>query len=177
MTLLWNCHRCGDIIDKHKPASACFCDLCRRWFCVGCAKNDHWFACKETWVHHEEAAVITRRTIDVPGVVVVSEANVRTHWAARKRRFDAQAFGVVVAWNNAGLPKGIGADKLAITLTRVGGRALDTDNLAGAFKGVRDQLARLLLVDDADPRVTWHYAQCPGGRSSTGIRVTLEHTA
>ena len=32
-------------------------------------------------------------------------------------------------------------------------------NLAGGFKAVRDQVASWLGVDDADPRVTWVYAQ------------------
>jgi len=36
---------------------------------------------------------------------------------------------------------------------------LDDDNLLGALKGVRDEVARWLGVDDADERVTWVYGQ------------------
>jgi hypothetical protein len=44
-----------------------------------------------------------------------------------------------------------------VQLTRVSpGRPLDAhDNLTGALKAVVDELARLIGVDDADPRVTW----------------------
>jgi hypothetical protein len=38
-------------------------------------------------------------------------------------------------------------------------RLLDDDNLRGALKAVRDEVARWLGVDDADARVRWAYAQ------------------
>jgi len=36
---------------------------------------------------------------------------------------------------------------------------MDSDNLAGAFKGIRDQLARELKVDDGDPQIEFRYKQ------------------
>lgn len=46
-----------------------------------------------------------------------------------------------------------------ITLTRVAPRRLDSDNLAGSFKAVQDEVAALMGIDDGDPRITWVYAQ------------------
>ena len=48
-----------------------------------------------------------------------------------------------------------------VTLTRATptARQLDDDNLRGAMKAVRDQVAEWIGVDDASPRVTWRYEQ------------------
>lgn len=47
-----------------------------------------------------------------------------------------------------------------VTITRLApSNGLDTDNLLSSQKGVRDQIATWLGVDDRDPRVTWEYAQ------------------
>lgn len=51
---------------------------------------------------------------------------------------------------------------VVVTLVRVGPRALDDDNLAFAFKAVRDGVADALGVKDHDPRVSWAYAQEKG---------------
>jgi hypothetical protein len=49
-----------------------------------------------------------------------------------------------------------------VTLTRVGPREVDSDNLVGACKGVRDGVAAFLGVDDGSDWVTWAYAQDSG---------------
>lgn len=51
---------------------------------------------------------------------------------------------------------------LIITITRVGPRKLDDDNLAGACKYVRDAIADRVGVDDGSPLYTWRYEQCTG---------------
>jgi hypothetical protein len=49
---------------------------------------------------------------------------------------------------------------------------LDTDNLSGAFKGVRDEVAAFLGVDDKSERIHWVYTQEKGkGLKST---ITIE---
>lgn len=137
----------------------------------------------------EPAAVKRKRPTPKPAVpfgfalaftlpcVVVSEANRRDHWAARRRRFKSQ----VDAFHRAIWSLRLelhGPDLVrpelrpVVTLTRLGGKALDTDNLAGAFKGLRDAVAAWLGVDDGDARVSWRYGQEPGG--SVGVRVELE---
>ena len=112
--------------------------------------------------------------LSVP-VRVMSEANERVHWAVRRRRFNKQAEAVEDAWDSSPLvrmPPGTAHTCLPVTvvLTHVG-RQMDTDNLEGAFKGVRDKLAEILGLDDADGRISWHYNQYPG---KPGIRITIE---
>ena len=62
-----------------------------------------------------------------------------------------------------------------ITLTRLGGRGLDDDNLANAGKAVRDGVADWLGIDDGDKRLTWTYTQEPGG--PIGVRIRIEGVA
>ena len=69
---------------------------------------------------------------------------------------------------NAGGPIG----RVRVTLVRTGGSRMDDDNLAGAFKAVRDQVARIVGRDDGDERFwEWRYEQRPG---PLGIRVEIE---
>lgn len=103
---------------------------------------------------------------------VESEANRREHWAAKHRRTKAQRRHVAEAWLAA-----YGARRptlpCVVTLTRLGGQPLDQeDNLNIAFKGVRDELAAILGVNDRDPRVRWQYRQAPGG--AVGIQIEAE---
>ena len=51
------------------------------------------------------------------------------------------------------------APPLTVTITRVGPRRLDDDNLAAAAKYVRDQIAAIVGVDDGSPLYTWVYRQ------------------
>lgn len=61
-----------------------------------------------------------------------------------------------------------------VTLTRLGGKKLDTDNLTRSLKAARDVVSeRLLGVDDADPRVRFRYRQLPAW--GTGTRIRVEH--
>lgn len=60
-----------------------------------------------------------------------------------------------------------------VTLTRLGGRALDDDNLHAAMKYVRDTCALMMGFDDnASSPLRWEYGQEPGG--AVGVRVTIE---
>lgn len=100
-------------------------------------------------------------------LVTRSEINLRD-WRARSRRTQqAKAAWKVVtryveAWSM--LPA-------SVTLVRLGGRALDDDNLRSALKGVRDHVAHDLGIDDADARVRWLYGQEVG--KEYGVRVTV----
>src|SRR5579883_1055616 len=61
-----------------------------------------------------------------------------------------------------------------ITLTRIGVRFLDSDNLQGALKAVRDEVAVQIGADDADPRLVWRYEQeIAKERREWGIRVEI----
>jgi hypothetical protein len=60
-----------------------------------------------------------------------------------------------------------------VTLTRIAPRALDDDNLAYAFKHIRDGVTEAIgLRDDRDPRLTWLYSQERG--KPAAIRITIE---
>lgn len=62
------------------------------------------------------------------------------------------------------------APPLLVTLTRVGPRKLDDDNLQGAFKHVRDQIAAMVGLDDGSDQYTWVYRQRAG---EYGVEVDL----
>ena len=98
-----------------------------------------------------------------------SAPNLREHWAVKARRVKQQR-GVVTMFLGARprppLPT-------VVTLTRIAPRPLDGDNLAGAFKAMRDAVAEWLGVDDADPRVTWAYAQRREGVKRYAVEVCI----
>jgi hypothetical protein len=62
---------------------------------------------------------------------------------------------------------------LVVTITRIGQRNLDTDNLAGSQKGPRDSIARWLGIDDASPMVEWRYAQERGPAKTYAVRIEI----
>jgi hypothetical protein len=102
-------------------------------------------------------------------VRTVSEANSHEHWRARQRRAKEQRGIALLVARGLGKPP---AAPLTITLTRVSPRALDSDNLAGSQKHVRDGIADWLGVDDGDPRLTWLYEQRRGAAGATEITIT-----
>lgn len=73
------------------------------------------------------------------------------------------------------LPRGLvgPSRRIRVTLTRIAPRALDDDNLAYAFKGVRDSIAKCLGVDDRDPRVSWDYAQSRRAPKEYAIAIVI----
>jgi len=88
-------------------------------------------------------------------VKIESEANQREHWAVKAKRAKLQRNMACALTKFHPLP-------VTVTLTRVGVRLLDDDNLAGGFKAVRDGIADRLGVPDNDPRITWRYEQRKG---------------
>lgn len=93
-------------------------------------------------------------------------ANLREHWGARARRAKAHRKAAMAVPRHP-LP-------CVVTLTRVGPKPLDDDNLTGGFKALRDGIADRLGVDDADPRVTWRYDQVRGKAKEYAARVRIE---
>lgn len=115
----------------------------------------------------------SRWTLTVP-LRVVSEANQRGFWRKRAARTKAQRAQIAAEWL-AAFGKMAPKPPYVVRLTRLGGRALDSDNLAGAFKAVRDELARIVGTDDRSPLYSWQYEQRPGG--PVGIRVEIQEGA
>ena len=63
---------------------------------------------------------------------------------------------------------------LVITITRIGPRELDSDNLAGSAKHVRDGIADWLMINDRDKRLQWKYAQEKGAPKEYGVRIRVQ---
>jgi hypothetical protein len=103
---------------------------------------------------------------------IESVANLREHWRQRAKR--AQLHRNVASWALRPLAVALKpADPLTVTLTRIGPRPLDDDNLAGGFKAVRDGVADWLGRDDADPLLTWVYAQERGAPKTYACRIEI----
>ena len=79
---------------------------------------------------------------------LVSEANAHTHWRARAKRAKEQRVRVALGWHAANLPAL--KKPSTVRLTRLSPRRLDDDNLASAFKAVRDEVAFQCGFDDRD---------------------------
>lgn len=111
--------------------------------------------------------------IEIP-LKIESTLNKREHWARRaklaKAQRDAAHYGLIGL-----LPTGESSlyRRMAkvVKLTRIAPRELDTDNLAGGFKSVRDGVADWLGINDNDPRVTWQYAQERGKPKQYACRI------
>ncbi len=116
-------------------------------------------------------------------MVLPSVANLREHWSKRAKRNKIQrqatrlalfAYGVQQRIETSG---GLASLKrLAVRLTRIAPRKLDDDNLQGAFKAIRDEVAAYFGVDDADPRIRFEYAQAKG-KASVRIDFAVEDDA
>lgn len=92
--------------------------------------------------------------------------NDREHWRARTRRVKAEKDAVL-----AMLPPMRKTMRYIITLTRISPGKLDSDNLQGALKAIRDAVAQRLGVDDGSPMLVWHYGQ---ERGAWGVRIEIE---
>lgn len=110
---------------------------------------------------------------DAP-IKTVSEANrsSREPWQVKMRRRKSQQLEMNVMFKNALQGRQIPLP-CTVKLTRVGPKAMDTDNLAGSFKACRDEIARVLGVDDGDPRIRFEYEQTPIGERSYNILVEI----
>lgn len=108
-------------------------------------------------------------TIEFP-MKLPSVSNLREHWATKAKRVKAQraVTRITLRGVHFGYRQMI---PLAVTLTRVAPRKLDDDNLRGAFKAVRDEIAAYFGVDDGSKEIEWHYAQAKG---KAAVRIGLE---
>ena len=105
-----------------------------------------------------------------------SEANLREHWAKKGRRAKGQraiARMILGQPQYAALRKHAG--RFEITITRIGARPLDPDNLANSGKHVQDGIADALGIDDGSARITWIYAQEKGKPKEYAVRVEIKY--
>lgn len=97
---------------------------------------------------------------------VESEPNTRGHWRGKAARVKAQRAAMIALPSSLPIP-------CIVTMTRIAPRALDDDNLQGAFKAVRDGIADRLGIDDRDPRVRWLYSQERGRPREYAVRIQV----
>lgn len=110
-------------------------------------------------------------TVALP-IKTVSEANQREHWAKKhKRKVAQQAIAVPIFRSAIKHPITL---PLTVTFVRVSCNKMDSDNLAGSCKHVRDALARILGIDDGDELLTFVYQQRKAAhRHEACIEVSL----
>jgi hypothetical protein len=100
-------------------------------------------------------------------IKTVSLTNQREHWRTRYKRTKYQREAVSML-----MPKGVPVP-CTVRLTRISSGVLDDDNLPASLKSVRDQIAALSGVDDADPRIKWVYAQERINKRQYEVRVEV----
>lgn len=113
-------------------------------------------------------------SVEVPihGLRLVSEANAHAHWRIRSARAKAQRNVVTLVLRGTVARSMMAVAPLVVTITRIApSSGLDSDNLAGSGKHVRDAIADVLGIDDRDPRVTWNVRQ---ERGPWGVRIAIE---
>jgi hypothetical protein len=90
----------------------------------------------------------------------LSELNTHEHWTLKARRVKRQRREAhkicLISGKGFKLSE---TSKIEITLTRLAPRTLDSDNLVGALKAVRDGVADWLGIDDGSDRIIWNYNQ------------------
>ena len=111
------------------------------------------------------------KIVRIDGLRTQGGMNAREHYQVRSKRVKAER--AAAGWLLATQPKP--ALPCSVLLTRVAPSAgLDDDNLASALKGVRDEIARWLGVDDRDRmRVRYRYAQRRGAKGEWAVEVTF----
>ena len=103
-----------------------------------------------------------------------SIANIREHWAKRSKRTKNERHLAKYVFSKHYPPKPIEGSKIIyVKLTRVAPRKLDTDNLAGSLKAVRDGIADWLKIDDGSSLVSWEYSQRRAGVRIYGVDVEV----
>jgi hypothetical protein len=118
---------------------------------------------------------------------LVSENNLRQHWAVKAKRVTTQREMVRRVWLDRFADRAADVPDVAVGLTvticRIAPRALDDDNNVASGKAVRDELAWQLglpvknekkrIADDRDPRVAWAYGQRRGVPKEYAVEITI----
>ena len=104
---------------------------------------------------------------------LVNITNTREHHMARARRTKAQRAAVRAMLSKA-IRDACVELPCIVTLTRIAPRAFDCDGAVAAFKGIRDEIAALLGVDDGSPMIEWQYAQRKSEPHTYGAEIRVE---
>ena len=96
-----------------------------------------------------------------------SLANMRLYWRRMASLKKKQRLTTKLCMLGVTIPP----PPLLVTITRVGPRILDDDNLASACKYVRDQIAATVGIDDGSSLYTWRYEQ-KVGKYGVDVEIT-----
>lgn len=121
---------------------------------------------------------MTPITIVLDALRTVTESNSGGHWRTRHRRGKVQRELAYYALKHALVTPASLPLPLTITLTRIGRRLMDNDNLISSMKHIIDGVTEFILDCpgeghryDNDPRLTWHYAQRKGGVRQYAVEI------
>ena len=111
--------------------------------------------------------------VTIPGLRLANTLNTRQHWRKKADAAKRQRHAVALALRTHPKPTG----PVVVTVVRVAPRALDSDNLAGACKSIRDGVADWLGVDDGVAErkgdVVWRVAHRKGGVGEYAVEVLV----
>lgn len=106
-------------------------------------------------------------------IQIKSEGNGRDFWRVKAERVAQQRQTTAAHLLNAGV-KRLRGKAYVVTLRNIAPWTLDDDNLVSGFKGIRDEVAKRLGVDDGDrARIKFHYDQGPGEVGEKAISITI----
>lgn len=132
---------------------------------------------KKNWLKLLAPLIAQARATIKPGGTSVTiplhtcaEANMRDKWG-RIARAKVQRSVAAEFVRRMDMPPIAGG--VRVVMTRRGPAELDSDNLAGAFKAVRDGIADAYGVDDRDKRYQWVTEQEKAGAGVYEVRIEL----
>lgn len=107
--------------------------------------------------------------------------NAREHWRVRHERVLDEREAVAWAFKSRDakaslqVAKGVNPDgRWVVTLTRVAPRKLDDDNLVGRLKSTRDEVAKVLGIDDRHTdRLRFLYTQSKGKPQEYAVEIEV----
>ncbi len=115
---------------------------------------------------------VRRVGVLIHGLRTVSTANAREHWRARAERSRNERAAVRAHFQHEQIAPLEFGETCVVKLTRIGPARMDSDNVIGSFKAIRDQVADCLGVDDGDEAtIVFKYAREKG---EFAVRIELE---
>lgn len=100
----------------------------------------------------------------------VAGLNAREHWRKRAKRVKAERLTARLVLTPHPKPD---VFPVVVRMVRLSPGTLDSDNLQGAAKAIRDGVADWLGIPDNDPRIDWQYGQERCKRGEFGVRVEV----
>lgn len=119
--------------------------------------------------------------LSIPIQVKVS-LNSRGHWAPKAERIAIERDAVAMAFKSRDnrhcleVARGCNTSgRWKVTLTRVAPRLVDDDNNVGRLKSVRDEVAKVLGIDDREvERLRFIYAQRKGKPKEYAVEIHIQ---